>query len=159
MLHKKVDVTVVLSEIRKFKVHILGEVKEPGGYIVNGATRVSDLVISASGLKQKKVEAKTLKTNENDLDSISKLRAVEVDNEDRPRRLADLALFYNYNCIDKNYYLNEGDRVFVPKNRDIVGVYGSVNYPGRYAYYNSESCRRTFKRGGFFQNNFKSFYQ
>ena len=147
-LHKKVDMTVALSEIRKFKVHILGEIKEPGGYIVNGATRVSDLIISASGLKQKKVEDKTLKTNEIDLDSISKLRAVEIDNEDRPRRLADLALFYNYNCIDKNFYLNEGDRIFVPKNRDIVGVYGSVNYPGEYNYMPEDTLITILKAAG-----------
>lgn len=147
-LHKKVDLTVVLSEIRKFKVYILGEVKEPGGYIVNGATRVSDLIISASGLKQSKTEGKRLKSNEIDIDSISKIRAVEIDNEDRPRRFADLALFYNYNSIDKNYYLNEGDRVFVPKKRDIISVHGAVNYPGEYTYMLGDTLITVLKAAG-----------
>lgn len=147
-LHKKVEITVVLSEIRKFKVYILGEVSEPGGYIVDGATRVSDLIISASGIKQNKIEEKTLKLNEIDIDSISKIRAIEIENDDHQKRFADLAMFFNYNCIDRNYYLNEGDRIFVPKKKEIISVQGSVNYPGKYYYMIGDTLITVLKVAG-----------
>jgi protein involved in polysaccharide export with SLBB domain len=48
--YKSVDITIVLSKIRDFKVYVLGEVVEPGAYIVNGATRISDVLQLSKGV-------------------------------------------------------------------------------------------------------------
>ena len=47
---KKADITVVLDNIRNFKVYILGEINEPGAYYVSGSTRVSDLIQLVGGI-------------------------------------------------------------------------------------------------------------
>lgn len=133
-IYKEGDITIVLSEIRKFKVYVLGEVKEPGSYIVNGATRVSDLIITAGGLKPSIIKDNRLKSNETNIDSIGTLRAIEIENEYHSKQYADLAIFYNSNIVEKNPYLIEGDRVFVPKKKDIISVHGAVNCPGEYNY-------------------------
>jgi protein involved in polysaccharide export with SLBB domain len=114
--YKKADMTIVLDNIRKFKVYILGEIKEPGAYYVNGSTRVSDLIHLAGG------------TNPG-----GSMRNISIINSiDSSTNYADIALFYNCNNIDKNPYLNEGDRVFIPKSKEIIMINGAVNYPGKY---------------------------
>ncbi len=132
-VYKKVDISIVLSLIRKFKVYTLGEVKYPGFYEVNGATRVSDLIEMADGFKD---------------DSAFYLRGIEIDNENRDKRFVDLALFYHHNNISKNPYLTEGDRVFVPKEIDVISVTGGVCSPGEYNYMTDDTLITVIKAAG-----------
>ncbi len=122
--YKEMKISVILSSIRKFKIYVLGEVRFPGFYEVNGATRVSDLLEIADGFED---------------DSTFRLRGIEITNEHHPKRFADLALFYHSNIIDKNPYLLEGDRVFVPAKKELLSIYGGVSYPGLYMYMPGDS--------------------
>jgi len=71
--------------------------------------------------------------------NMAQLRAIEIDNDLHPRRFADLAQFYNSNIADKNPYLCEGDRVYIPKKKEIVSVFGAVTYPGEYNFMPKDS--------------------
>ena len=117
--YKEVEMSIVLSKVREFKVYLLGGVTEPGHYFVNGAMRVSDLIIRAGGVIN---------------DSTPCMRGIRIENESHPIRYADLAIFYHNNSVDKNPYLLEGDRVFVPKRKEILTIFGGVNFPGEYDY-------------------------
>jgi protein involved in polysaccharide export with SLBB domain len=128
-VYTSVEMSIILSKVRDFKVYVLGEVVYPGFYIVNGATRVSDLVVLAGGWKQPKLE-KELDEQEEKVN----LRRIEIRNESSPVRFADLALFYHGNSTERNPYLIEGDRVYVSKRKDYISVFGAVNYPGEYDY-------------------------
>lgn len=119
---KKVDMSIILSKIREFKVYVLGELSFPGPYTVNGATRVSDLVTLGGGCKKE-----------------CALRNIEITNSTYPTRYADLGMFYHSNVIEKNPYLIEGDRVFIHKPKEIVSIFGTVNYPGVYEYMPDDS--------------------
>jgi protein involved in polysaccharide export with SLBB domain len=131
--YKDAEISVVLTSIRKFKIYILGEVKFPGFYEVNGATRVSDLIEIADGFKD---------------DSTFRLRGIEIENESHPKQFADLALFYHSNIITSNPYLLEGDRVFVPKRKDIISVFGGVNYAGLYTLMPNDSLVTVLNAAG-----------
>lgn len=121
--YKRVDISIYLNKVREFKVYLLGEVKTPGAYYVSGATRVSDLLQISGGAN----------------DSAS-LRDIKIVNTiDSSEYLADMALFYYCNVIDRNRYLNEGDRVFVKKNNELVSVNGAICYPGDINYVDNDS--------------------
>ncbi|MBD3395933.1 MAG: hypothetical protein GF418_09945 [Chitinivibrionales bacterium] len=117
-VYKDVELSVVLSQIRRFRAYVLGSVEKPGAYTVNGATRVSDLIDLAGGFRGK-------------ADS-TRLRGIEVANDSQATRYADLAIFYHNNDVSKNFYLTEGDRVFVRERKDIVSISGEVVHPGTY---------------------------
>lgn len=120
--YKKVEISIFLNKIREFKVYLLGEVKTPGAYYVNGATRVSDLLQIAGGVN----------------DSAS-LREIKIVNSiDSTEVVADMALFYHCNIIDKNKYLNEGDRIFVKKINEVISISGAICYPGMVSYLNGD---------------------
>lgn len=121
--YKTVDVTIVLNKVKEFKAYILGEVQLPGGYIVSGTSRVSDLLQMAGGTTE-----------------FSSLRNIKiVNNSDSVISASDLVQFYKCNDISKNPYLNEGDRVFISKSNEKVNISGAVNYPGEYDYQSGDS--------------------
>lgn len=142
--YKDVEMTIILSEIRQFKIYILGDVENPGPYKVNGATRVSDILFLADG-------GKILNTKDS-LDTVGYTipRNIRIENENRPTKYADLAVFYNYNVIDKNPYLTEGDRIFVPQRSQsgCAGIYGAVHYPGKYNVMHRDTLINILKAAG-----------
>ncbi|GAI57479.1 unnamed protein product, partial [marine sediment metagenome] len=94
--YKKIKLSITLSIIRRFKVYVLGEVVNPGPYIVTGAARVSDLINLTGGLKTStlKISASKDNTSKNNTskngalkddalkaDSTLQLRAIEIENE------------------------------------------------------------------------------
>jgi protein involved in polysaccharide export with SLBB domain len=136
--YKDADVTIVLSRVRKFRAYILGEVRHPGGFIINGATRVSDLIDLSGGIVRQ--------------DSC-RMRAVEIVNEGRNTRYADMVLFYQNNDIRGNPYLSEGDRVFLRRRKDIVSISGDVTYPGTYDFVEGDSTITLIRAAGGFTRN------
>ncbi|MEZ4653875.1 MAG: polysaccharide biosynthesis/export family protein [Candidatus Eisenbacteria bacterium] len=50
---RNVDVTVTLTRLRKFQVHVLGQVERPGTYLASAVDRVSSAVNWAGGLTDK----------------------------------------------------------------------------------------------------------
>lgn len=130
--YKKVEMTITLNSIRTFKAYIVGDVLKPGGYIVNGASRVTDLINAAGGL-----------AGDN-----TRMRGIEISNELYPTRHADLALFFHNNDIEYNPYLQEGDRVFVNPRKEIVSISGEVFYPDSYDYVPDDSLSTLLRVAG-----------
>ncbi len=130
--YKKAEITIVLDNIRNFKAYILGEIKEPGAYYVSGSTRISDLIQLAGGINP-----------------TGSMRSISIINSiDSSTNHADIALFQNCNNIDKNPYLNEGDRIFIPKSNQIVMITGAVNYPGKFDFIEGDSLFTILKLAG-----------
>ncbi len=130
--YKSVDFSIVLNEIRQFKVYIIGQVKKPGSYIINSGYRVSDLVEMAEGKSE-----------------FGSLRNISIYNsENVPVGKADLLLFYQGNDNSMNPFLNEGDRVFIRKVNEIVSVEGVVQYPGIIDYDSTDSLHKIIKLAG-----------
>jgi polysaccharide export outer membrane protein len=133
------DVTMTLVTPRPILVAVQGEVLNPGTYIMAAYNRV-DRVIE---------EANRLLTGQNfgESDYIKSLmsrRRIIVRHKDGSREVVDIPKFLATKDERWNPYLREGDIIIVPKNnfkRNVIGVYGEVNSPGRYEYAAGDSAK------------------
>ena len=121
-IFKNVQYDISLQQPRRFKVHIGGEVEQPGTYIIDGMTRVSEAIVRAGGLK------KGCDTR--------KILLISADNDTSS---ADIARVYNTGDISHNPYIPEGTRICVMPMSTTIEITGAVNFPGTYAYRPEES--------------------
>ena len=94
------EVSVILTEVRSFKVSVIGEVARPARYELKSWTTVLDVLALAGGLNQ----------------FASRSRIVIL----RPNGKAMTRIPFNYNKVisaggeDENFYLQNGDIILVP---------------------------------------------
>lgn len=121
-LFRNVDVTLTLSQVRSFKVFVLGDVPSPGVRAASSATRVSEIISSdtVSG-------------------SVPQRRNVLLRRSSGDTVLVDLARFAFLGDLSANPTVREGDALLVPPIGETVTVRGRVPFPGEYAYRSGES--------------------
>jgi protein involved in polysaccharide export with SLBB domain len=112
---RNVDVTVSLLRLRRFQVHVLGQVNNPGTYIATAADRVSSAVGWAGGFT-----------------TSASQRRVSIQIGDSVRAHADLFAFLARGDTKYNPWLRDGDVVYVPFAQDRFYVRGAVNQPGAF---------------------------
>lgn len=112
-----VEITISLIGLRRFQVHVLGQVTYPGTYLATGADRVSASVGWAGDF----------------LPSASQ-RNILVMAGDSVRTHADLFAFLRRGIDVNNPRLQDGDIVYVPYARQRFSVQGAVNDPGTFEY-------------------------
>jgi len=94
------EVSVIVTDIRSFKVSVMGEVARPGRYELKSVTTVVDVLAQAGGFNQ----------------FANRSRIVIL----RPNGKAMQRIPFNYNKVissggeDENFYLQSGDIVLVP---------------------------------------------
>lgn len=94
------EVSVIVQGVRSFKVSVMGEVKKPGTFEINGRSTVMDALARAEGL--------------NDFASRSKIVVLRPDGGAMKR------IPFNYNKAvseegeHENFYLRPGDIIVVP---------------------------------------------
>jgi protein involved in polysaccharide export with SLBB domain len=120
--YRNVDVRLTLSQVRSFKVFVVGNVNAPGVRTASAATRVSEVVGATAGAGAPG-RWRNITLRRNNGDSIS----------------VDLIRFVQTGDVSANPLLREGDAVVVPTPDARVTVYGRVHYPGIYEYRPRES--------------------
>ncbi len=115
-----------------YQVHILGEVGSPGTYRVTASTRLSEALDKAGGVS-------------------GSARRIELRRTDGGSRIVDLRRFKKYGNLDDNPYLLDNDVVYVPRQKFLVQVMGTVKEPGTYELLPGErTLEKLFKMvGGF----------
>lgn len=94
------EVAVIVQVVRSFKVSVLGEVRKPGTFEINGRSTVLDALARAEGL--------------NDFASRSRIVILRPEGETTKR------VSFNYNRAiaedreQENFYLQPGDIIVVP---------------------------------------------
>ncbi len=114
-----------LTRLRQFRVHITGQVEQPGVYNALAVDRVSDLIEKAGGLTDWAAE-----------------RMVEVRHLDGTVEMVDLYQYKNLGNLDANLHLKSGDLVHVPPitfRKATVRVEGSLDTPGIYQLLDNET--------------------
>ncbi len=106
-----------LVRLRKFKVYVTGEVKQPGSIVAQGVTRVSEAIERAGGL----------------LDGASS-RNVVVRGRDGGTHTADLVRFERTGDPADNPSVLDGDHILVPRRGPTIAIYAPVAYPGIYEF-------------------------
>ena len=121
------DISVSLSRLRSFPVSVIGQVQNPGAYMVEGVEQVSELIQKAGGLLAQAEGRASLR-------NIQVLKATVSDTTAVTDLRADLALWQLTGDIGHNPFILDGDQVFVPAAQDSVSISGAVNNPGNYEF-------------------------
>lgn len=114
--YKNVEVTVSLVLARTFKVHVTGNVAQPGTYITNANERVSQLIIMAGGLLP-----------------VSSRRNIIVKRNGSILKV-DLEKFFAAGDKAVNPAVLDGDMILVPAQTDSISVWGEVASEGYYEF-------------------------
>lgn len=105
-----------------YKVHVVGNVSNPGSYSVSSTDRLFTLLKSSSNLPY----------------SMGSLRKIEIRRNGVVKRTVDLLRYTLDGDLKQNPYLNRGDVIYVPLKGPLVRVMGSVKKPGVYELLNDE---------------------
>ncbi len=111
-------ISVNLARVRQIRVHVTGQVMNPGPYNALAVHRVSDIVEKAGGLTSWAFE-----------------RGVQVRHRDGTTDIVDLHKYQNLGDLQTNLILRGGDVVHIPSidvHQSTVRVEGAVNDPGTY---------------------------
>jgi len=120
---RHLDISVSLARLRSFPVNVIGQVKYPGAYMIEGAEQVSELINKAGGLLEKPEGRATAR-------NIQVQRISSSGIPEPTERRADLAMWQVTGDVSLNPFLLDGDQVFVPIIEDSIGISGSVHNPG-----------------------------
>lgn len=133
---KDIDVFVSLTEFRKIKVSLLGDVKLPSAFVLSGNSRLMDIINISNGLN--------LSAN---------IRHIKIISSGGAVKYYDLLSFLRYANNDNNPYLNTGDIVVVEKSDVTVSIYGKIKSPGAYEYLENEPVADLIEiAGGLYDN-------
>ena len=135
-LNHSAQVFIILSEIREFKVKVVGHLQNPGFYTVTPVSRVSDLYediltkLQSESFDDQNAPQKNLP--ENIYPEMSR-RNIEIlrDGEHIP---VDLMKFGSTGIDGYNPFLQQGDVVRVPLKEHLVGIFGGIKIPGNYEF-------------------------
>lgn len=121
--YRRQPFTLTLLQLRRFQVHVTGQVQRPGAVLTTAVDRVLDAIARAGG---------PLET--------AGLRNVEIRRPgDEGSYRADLARFLETGDISHNPTVKDGEVIFVPFRGALVHVYGAVNAPGPYEYLSGDT--------------------
>ena len=126
------NISADLVALRRFRVHVTGQVNAPGPYAARGISRISDMVEAAGGLTSWAVE-----------------RKIEVRHLDGAVDIVDLQKYKKSGEIDANIYVRQGDIIFVPAT-DLsvatVRIAGQVADAGVYDLQENETVAQFLQR-------------
>jgi polysaccharide biosynthesis/export protein len=116
--YTNVEVHLALSEVRSFKVFVLGDVSDPGVRNATATTRVSELVQPSDSVIRRFV----------------RLRRASGDSV-----AVDLLRFMQLGDLSANPTVMEGDALLIPPIDATLHVLGQVGFPGEFEYRSGET--------------------
>lgn len=128
--------SITLSEIRTISVYMLGEVYQPGKYIMSGLSSVSNALIVSGGI------------NKN-----GSLRNISVKRGDKTVASYDFYEFLLKGSLENDIKLLDGDVIFVPFFENTVRAGGAFKRPGNYEIVDGETVRDVIELAGNFKQN------
>jgi protein involved in polysaccharide export with SLBB domain len=133
------ECSVTLVAPRSVVVSVQGRVLNAGSYVLPAYSRVDKAIEEANKLQayQTYDEAQWMRSQ-------MSTRRVTVRHRNGTQDLVDLKRFLALRDDRYNPYLREGDIIVVPTTdfmRDVFGVYGFVNAPGKYEYTEGDGVR------------------
>jgi protein involved in polysaccharide export with SLBB domain len=131
--------TVTLISPRPIIVSVTGNVLNPGSYALTAVDRADKAIEAANRA--------TRTQSQSDIDRIlydMSTRNVVLRRRDGTSTNVDIAKFLSNKAGRLNPYLREGDVVVATRKnlvKNVIGVYGEVNVPGRYEYVRGDSLK------------------
>lgn len=126
-----VNVTVTMGSMRAMQVYVVGELKQPGAYTVNGLTTVIQALIASGGVKE-----------------TASLRNIQLKRKGKVVSKLDLYdLLVNGNSSG-DVRLLEGDTLFVPTKKESVSIDGEILRPAVYELKGKVTLAKLIKLAG-----------
>jgi polysaccharide biosynthesis/export protein len=135
----RADVTVTLTTPRSIIVMVTGNVMFPGVYTLTAVDRAHRAIEEANRAVKTELAMEYRRVMEN-----LSTRNVVLKRKDGSLTRVDIPKFLATRDDRWNPFLREGDIVIVPRRsdtRNVIGIYGEVNLPGRYEYVAGDSLR------------------
>ncbi len=123
--YKKARVAAYLMGVRKIRVHVVGEVTQPGTYVATPLDRVSDLLARAG-----------------EITDIAISSAIEITHIDGKVDTIDYDQYRKFGKLKYNPHVNGGDIIYIPafnKKTPIVLVEGITNNTGTHPIFRGET--------------------
>ena len=139
-LNRSAKIFIILSEIREFKVKVIGHLQNPGFYTVTPVSRVSDLYEEILHKLQSESSAYQ-NDDQNDDQSLypeMSRRNIEIFRNEK-YILVDLVKFGSTGEENNNPFLQQGDVVRIPLKEHLVSIFGGIKIPGNYEFIQGES--------------------
>jgi polysaccharide biosynthesis/export protein len=131
------EISVTLIQPRPIVVTVTGNVLNPALYTLSSIDRADKAIQVANKLEQRQ--------NTSDLNDVMdkmSTRNIILKRKDGSSIRIDITKFLATKDDKYDPYLREGDVVIVPRknpNKNVFGVYGEVNLPGRFEYVEGDS--------------------
>jgi len=130
------QVTIFIEEFRNLKATILGGVRSPGLYELNGQTTLLELISKAGGLIE-------------DAASEAIIRRSNPDHEEQETITINLNELMEKGRLSQNLTIMNGDNIYIPKKK-VFYVTGEVKSPDAYTYIKGLTVIQALtKAGGF----------
>jgi len=123
--YKDKTVTLDLTALRFFRVHVTGEVEFPGTYLAQATDRLSEMITQAGGATEWAWK-----------------RQIELRHPDSTTDYFDLADFEQNGNVEENLYVNGSDIIYVPPinlEDNLVHVEGDIKSAGLYQIFEDEN--------------------
>ena len=130
------DIRLTLAQNRTIQVHVMGEVENPGTYVMSSFATIFNALYQAGGVNE-----------------VGTLRDVKVFRGDKPIATYDVYDFILNGNVDAGIRLEDNDVVSVDAYRNLVCVSGNVKRPMYYEMLDTESVSQLLKYAGGFSGN------
>lgn len=130
-----IEASVAIAELKFLNVYLLGLANEPGAYLVNPFTTVSNLLAQAGGIKE--------------IGSLRKVKHVR----NGIVTYIDLYEMLVYGDRTNDVVLRNGDTVFIEPIKNTVYVHGAVKRPAKYEFLDNEDPQKLI----YFAQNFTKY--
>ncbi|MFI5251808.1 MAG: SLBB domain-containing protein [Bacteroidota bacterium] len=137
------EITATLVKPRPIIVTILGDVLNPGLYTMSAVDRTNKAVEEANTPRRAGSEDQLSAI----INSMAQ-RSIMVKHKDGSEERVDIVKFLATKEDTWNPYLREGDVITVPartSSKNVFGIYGQVNSPGRYEFVEGDSLLGAIK--------------
>ena len=163
-LNPTAQVHIQLSEMREFKIKVIGQLQNPGYYNVTSVSRVSDVYHKMIDNNQKNntdkkhtkdasgflsTEGAENNIQKNDLikyPRLSKRNIILIRGNDSTT--VDLSAFGSDGNNENNPLIHQGDILFIPLLEHTVGIFGGVKIPGDYEFKKNETLFKIIRLSG-----------
>ena len=133
---KNSEIDVTLSYSRVITVHIVGEVYNPGSYIIPAINTAFNALIAANGPNQ-----------------LGTVRNIYIKRDGKTVDSLDVYQFLFNPTRSQDIYMQDGDYLFVPPAKHIIEVNGAVNRPYTYEAKSGESVASLIQYAGGYTTN------
>jgi polysaccharide biosynthesis/export protein len=139
------EITATLTKPRPIIVTVTGNVLNEGLYTLSSIDRANKAIEEANKPTRLQTQYEMMV-----LFKTMSTRNIIIKHRDGIQDKVDLAKFLATKEDEWNPYLREGDVIVVPRKnplKNVIGIYGEVNSPGRYEYVDGDSFLDAVKIG------------